>query len=98
MTIEPRFYMGYTRSRPNHIPPIASGEKDIRIDNDGRLKLKGSNNPPIGMLKNATLRWSEAKEEFLHMWEYDNPRVIDSGGYNVQADVLKGGGSFAPPT
>jgi hypothetical protein len=44
------------------------------------------------MLKNATLRWSEAKQEFLHMWEYNNPRVIDSGGYNVQADVLKGGG------
>lgn len=88
--IHPRFYMGYTRCRPNHIPEIASGKMDIDIQSDGNLELQPADNERIGFLKNAQLRWSEAKGSFLPMWEYDTNRVIDSGGYNVQAEYLKG--------
>lgn len=41
------------------------------------------NNVPL--LENAIHRWSDAKEAFLDMWEYDTDHVMDSGGYNVQA-------------
>lgn len=38
----------------------------------------------IPLLTNAVHRWSDAQEDFLSMWEYDTPHVIDAGGYNVQ--------------
>lgn len=41
------------------------------------------NNVPL--LENAVHRWSDAKDSFLDMWEYDTEHVMDSGGYNVQA-------------
>jgi len=43
-----------------------------------------ANNVPI--LTNSLHRWSESREAFLDMWEYDTEHVIDAGGYNVQSN------------
>jgi hypothetical protein len=42
----------------------------------------------VPLLTNAIHRWSEAQEDFLDMWEYDTPHVIDAGGYNVMASYV----------
>lgn len=89
------FYMGYHRSRPTHIPPIASGEYDSIIGTDGTVSLVESDHEEIGILTNAQSRWSEAKEAFLHTWDYDTRRVMDSGGYNVQSSYQKENGDDA---
>jgi len=39
----------------------------------------------IGLMTNAAHRWSSAKSAFLDLWDYDCPHIVDSGGYNVQA-------------
>ena len=73
---ESRFYMTYSRTRPNELSPWI-GEHDVPI------------------LENALHRWSDAKEAFLPMWEYETPHhVIDAGGYNVMASVVDQQGSL----
>lgn len=37
----------------------------------------------VGLLSNATQRWSHAQDRFLDMWEYEADHVVDAGGYNV---------------
>lgn len=78
------FYMTYARSRPDWIPAIASGKHDIRLT-DGQLELIKADHEGIPLLTNAIHRWSEAQSTFLDPFEYDTRRVLDSGGYNVQA-------------
>lgn len=79
------FYMTYARSRPDWIPPIAAGEKDVAIAGDGSIELVDSDHEPIPLLTNATHRWTDAQEAFLDPFEYETRRSFDSGGYNVQA-------------
>lgn len=40
----------------------------------------------VGTMLNASSRWSDAKQDFLDLWVYDAPQIIDSGGYNVQVE------------
>lgn len=87
------FYMTYARSRPDYIPKIASGEKDIRIE-DGDLKLVDADHDGMPLLTNAMHRWSDAQEAFLDPWVYDTKRSIDSGGYNVQARYVGADGDL----
>jgi queuine/archaeosine tRNA-ribosyltransferase len=51
---------------------------------DDTIAFIEENNVPI--LTNAKDRWSDAKGEFLDMWEYDTERVIDAGGFGILAD------------
>lgn len=69
-SVEPRFYMTYTRSRPSTLVPWIEDHQ-------------------VPLLTNAKQRWSQAQSDFLPMWEYDTPHVIDAGGYNVQAAWMK---------
>jgi hypothetical protein len=46
----------------------------------------------VPLLTNAITRWSDARDVFLDMWEYDTEHVIDAGGYNVQATYVTQGG------
>jgi hypothetical protein len=77
--------MGYSRTRPNHIPRIFEGDADVELIG-GELNMVESDHDEIPILTNAMHRWSGPKQEFLGPWEYDTQRVLDSGGYNVQAD------------
>lgn len=43
----------------------------------------------VGLMTNAAHRWSRNTDRFLHMWEYDTPRIVDSGGYNIQSQWVK---------
>lgn len=79
------FYMTYARSRPDWIPPIAAGEKDVSITDSGSVELVDYDHEQIPILTNVTHRWSDAKGEFLSPFEYETRRCFDSGGYNVQA-------------
>lgn len=40
----------------------------------------------VGTMLNASSRWSDSKQDFLDLWVYDAPQIIDSGGYNVQVE------------
>lgn len=48
----------------------------------------------VPLLTNAVHRWSEARDTFLSMWEYDTPHVIDAGGYNVQSRFVTKSGNL----
>lgn len=87
------FYMTYARSRPDWIPAIASGEYDIRLVN-GELELIDADHDGMPLLTNAMHRWSEAQSAFLDPFEYDTRRVLDSGGYNVQARFVDRDGNL----
>lgn len=40
----------------------------------------------IPLMDNALNRWSESKNQFLNMYNYNCPHAIDSGGFNVMAN------------
>lgn len=42
----------------------------------------------VPIMTNAQDRWSEAREEFLPMFEYDTRRTVDSSGFNSQGDYV----------
>lgn len=48
----------------------------------------------VPTLNNAHQRWSEHTDRFLPMWDYDAPRIIDAGGYNVMASYVTRGGNL----
>jgi hypothetical protein len=87
---ESRFYMCYTRSFPNEIIPLAEGRAELKFNGSDYPEYIELNGPAPGtkrpLLTNATLRWSDKTHQFNQMWEYDTPRVVDAGGYNVQAE------------
>jgi hypothetical protein len=87
------FYMTYARSRPNWIPAIASGDYDIRLIG-GELDLIQANHSGMPLLTNAMHRWSDAQSTFLDPFEYETRRVLDSGGYNVQAQFVDRDGNL----
>jgi hypothetical protein len=39
----------------------------------------------IGLMTNASHRWSDNTERFLELYDYDTNHVLDSGGYSVMA-------------
>lgn len=43
----------------------------------------------IGLMTNAAHRYSESKEDFLSLYTYNCPHIVDSGGYNIQVNYNK---------